>query len=467
MTFTSDIVIGLEIHIELNTRTKLFCGCERGVRDAPNSRTCEVCLGMPGSKPVLNKSAIDEALKLALALRCDIAPELIFSRKSYFYPDLSKNYQISQYELPLARKGSITLPDGKTVRIHRIHIEEDPAALIHTDGGQILADYNRSGNPLVELVTEPDLTSPQEARDFMKQLLTILNYLKIFDITSCVMKADCNVSIKESGYVRSEIKNVTGFKEIERALFYEVERQRSEFKDGEKLIQDTRGWDSEKGVTRRLRKKETEEDYGYILDPDLVAISLDADWIKGIDASLPELHIEKAKRFVDAFGIPEEDAAILSSERSLADLFELSAKKVEPKLAVRWLRHELNKFLNDLNKSFSDTGCDPSSFIELLELVAEKRISDSTARDILEKLLSEKFSPKKYVEDNDLGMVSDSGELTKVCEKVVSENEAAAEDYRSGNQKSLNFLLGKVMQLTEGKASAAEVNNILVGLLKK
>ena len=259
MNFTSDIVIGLEIHVQLNTKTKLFCSCPTQGSEEPNTRTCEVCLGMPGSKPVLNKAALEYALKLALALEWEISSNLTFSREAYFYPDLAKNYQISQYEIPLGIKGKLHLKSGKTIGITRVHMEEDPAALVHPNGMVdskfVLIDYNRSGNPLCEVVTEPELTSPDEARDFMKQLIAVLNYLKIFDQDNCIIKADANISIKEKDYTRVEIKNITGFKEIERALNYELERQKRE-----DVVQETRAWDAETGVTRSLRKKETEEE---------------------------------------------------------------------------------------------------------------------------------------------------------------------------------------------------------------
>ncbi|MBI2652073.1 Asp-tRNA(Asn)/Glu-tRNA(Gln) amidotransferase subunit GatB [Candidatus Woesearchaeota archaeon] len=295
--FTSNIVIGLEIHIELDTKTKLFCSCPTKGSEEPNTRTCETCLGMPGSKPVLNKKSVEFALKLCLALNCEISPELIFSRKSYFYPDMSKNYQISQYEMPLGRNGKLRLRNGKEIGITRVHIEEDPASLIHPVGLKesqyVLVDYNRSGNPLVEIVTEPDLTSPEEAREFMKQLITVLNYLEIFDINEGIIKADANVSIKESDYTRIEIKNITGFKEIERALVYEVNRQKEEIKHHKKIEHETRAWDSEKGITFSLRKKETEEDYGYIIDTDLTVVEITDKLISDVKKNMPELAHDK------------------------------------------------------------------------------------------------------------------------------------------------------------------------------
>ncbi|MBI5398145.1 Asp-tRNA(Asn)/Glu-tRNA(Gln) amidotransferase GatCAB subunit B, partial [Candidatus Woesearchaeota archaeon] len=249
--FTSDVVIGLEIHVQLNTKTKLFCGCATQGSEEPNTRTCDVCLGFPGSKPVLNEAALDGGLRLALALGCTISPKLIFSRKSYFYPDLSKNYQISQHELPLGTNGKLELQDGMVVRIARAHLEEDPASLIHQGSagqGYVLIDYNRSGNPLCEIVTEPDMHGAEQAREFLNRLVSVLEYLEIFDLEYCIIKADANVSIRESGYVRAEIKNITGFKEIERALSFEVERQKRAVQHHERLVQETRGWDSAAGV---------------------------------------------------------------------------------------------------------------------------------------------------------------------------------------------------------------------------
>ncbi|RME77355.1 Asp-tRNA(Asn)/Glu-tRNA(Gln) amidotransferase subunit GatB [Candidatus Woesearchaeota archaeon] len=466
-SFTSDVVIGLEIHVELNTRTKLFCGCSRiplRENEPPNSRTCPTCLGMPGAKPVVNKAAIEQGIKLALALHCSIAPTLIFSRKSYFYPDLSKNYQTSQFEIPLGSNGHIRLPSGKTVGIVRAHLEEDPASLVHK-GAYSLVDYNRSGDPLCEIVTGPDMNSPEEARELMKELITVLHYLGVFDASTCIIKADANISIKESGYVRSEVKNITGFKEIERALCYEVERQRDAVKRGEQLVQDTRAWDAVKGVTTRMRTKETEADYGYIIDPDLVPITLSEEFVNSIKDSMPELHFEKVKKFVEEHSIPEEDARILAQELSLAHLFEEVAQRIDPKLAVRWLRHELNKVLNESEKVWSEVEADESQIIELLELVDEKKITDISAREILAELIKRPFSPKEYVKEKGLEVVSDSSALKPLLQKLIEEHPQAVEDVKSGEPKAINFFVGKVMKETKGQASPAQVNKLLKELL--
>ena len=365
MKFTSDVVIGLEIHVELATDTKLFCGCATHGSDEPNSRCCEVCLGHPGSKPVLNKEAVEYALRLCLALDCKISPELIFSRKSYFYPDMAKNYQISQYEIPLGTGGSLNLDSGKKIGITRVHMEEDPAALIHPSGmggsSYVLIDYNRSGDPLCEVVTEPDMESPDEARNFMKQLITVLGYLDIFDINRCIIKADANISVKETGYERVEIKNITGFKEIERALNYEVERQKNNVKE---VVQETRAWDSDKGMTISMRKKEVEEEYGYIIDPDLVVTNISKDMINSVKEDMPELAQDKVKKYIKEHKINEMDAKVIAAERKLAELFEKVALQVDPILAAKWLRRDVVRVMNISKKNFEELEIDDKHIIE-------------------------------------------------------------------------------------------------------
>ena len=464
--FTSDIVIGLEIHCELNTKTKLFCSCPTNGSEEPNTRTCPICLGHPGSKPVLNKKAVEFALKLCLALNCKISPELIFSRKSYFYPDMSKNYQISQYEIPLGKGGNLRLRDGKEIGIIRVHMEEDPASLIHPAGLKesqyVLVDYNRSGNPLVEIVTEPELTSPDEARDFMKQLITVLDYLEIFDINNGIIKADANISIRESGYKRIEIKNITGFREIERALLYEVKRQKEE---AHKIEQETMSWDSEKGITFSLRKKETEEDYGYIIDTDLVVTGIEDKWIKEIKKHMPELAQDKVKKFVEKYKIKKEDAEIIAIEKHLAEMFEKVAEEINPILAAKWLRRELVRVLNYNKKELHEVGLDEKHMIDLLKLVENKKITDNVASKLLEKLIEKPFDVKEHVKKEKLEAVSDIEELEKYCKDAIKENPKAVEDYKKGEKKALNYIVGKVMQKTKGKATPKEVNEIILKLI--
>jgi len=472
MKFTTDIVIGIEVHIELKTDSKLFCGCKRAgeENEEPNTRCCEVCLGHPGSKPVLNKKAVEYAIKLALATNSKISPELIFSRKSYFYPDMSKNYQISQYEVPLATEGKLKLEKGKEIGLVRIHMEEDPAALVHPAGMKdsklVLVDYNRSGDPLVEVVTKPDLTSPSEARDFMKQLITVLEYLEIFDVDNCIIKADANVSIKESGYTRAEIKNITGFKEIERALNYEVIRQKKEVSEGRKIKQETRAWDSDKGITFSLRTKETEADYGYIVDPDLVKIELTKEWINSIKKEMPELAHEKLAKFTEKHGIKEEMAKVISKDKQLAEMFEAVSTAVNPELAAKWIRRELTRVLNYSKKKLSQTEIKDSHMIDLLKLIEKKVITETTAQRLIEKLIEKPFDVNEYVKKEGLEAVSDKGELEKVCKEAIKEGAKAVEDFKKGNEKALHFVVGLVMRKTKGKASPREVNEILKRLIK-
>ena len=470
MNSKTGVIIGLECHVELDTNTKLFCGCPTKGSEEPNTRVCETCLGHPGSKPVLNKKAVEYALKLCLALNCKISKELIFSRKSYFYPDMAKNYQISQYEIPLGSNGSLKLRSGKEIGIIRVHMEEDPASLVHPAGMQesayVLVDYNRSGNPLLEIVTEPELESAAEARDFMKQLITILDYLGIFDINSGIIKADANVSIKESGFVKQEVKNITGFKEIERALNYEIARQKEAVMEGKKIQQETRAWDSEKGITFTLRKKETEEDYGYILDPDLVKTEISKEMVGRIKKEMPELAHDKVKKFVSKHKIKKEDAEIIAAEKALAEMFEKVAEEVDPVLAAKWLRRELVRVLNYNKKELHEVEMDEKHMVQLLKLVEGKKITDNVASTILEKLIEKPFDVKEYVRKEGLEAVSDVWELEKYCKEAVSENAKAVEDYKKGEDKALNFIVGAVMRKSKGKASPKEVNEIIKNLIK-
>ena len=472
----SGVIIGLEVHVEINTDTKLFCGCPTKGSEEPNTRVCEVCLGQPGSKPVLNKKALEFALKLCLALNCKISKELIFSRKSYFYPDMAKNYQITQYEIPLGSKGGLKLRSGKEIGITRVHMEEDPAALIHPKGMQesayVLVDYNRSGNPLLEIVTEPELESAGEAREFMKQLITILSYLGIFDINTGIIKADANVSIKESGFVKQEVKNITGFKEIERALQYEILRQKAEFGAGKKISQETRAWDSEKGITFLLRKKETEEDYGYILDSDLVKTEITKELLDRVKKEMPELAHDKVKRFLDehkdiatkrkSFTV---DAIIITKNKELAEFFDDAAKEVGGDLSAKWVRGELMRVLNYTKKKFNrDKMGKP--IIRLLKLIKNKKITDNVASKILEKLIIKPFDVDEYIEKEELEAISNVVEILEYCKEAIKENPKAVEDYKKGEKKALNFIVGQVMKKTKGKATPKEVNEIILKIIK-
>ncbi len=471
MKFSKDVIIGLEIHVELDTDSKLFCGCPTKA-EKPNTATCDVCLGMPGSKPVVNEKAIQYALKLALALNCKIAPELVFSRKTYFYPDMSKNYQITQYEIPIGSEGFIELADGNKVGITRVHMEEDPASLTYQENSSfVLVDYNRSGRPLCEIVTKPELFSAEEARDFMKQLITILQSLRIFNIKTRIIKADANVSIKESGYVRTEIKNITGFKEMERALLHEIERQKNEVLEGNKLVQETRGWDAHLGITKTLRAKETEEDYGYIFDPDLVRVDITEEMTSQAKEEMPELPNQKLKRYVQKLRINKTDAKVLSSDFALSEMFDrLVKEKINPCLTADWIRRELPRVANYNRKEVEDLLLEKNFenyFVEMLELLGTKKITSQVARDLLNQLADGrlKSSPRKQVEKEGLAAVSDSKEIKKFCEATIKENQKAVEDFRKGEEKALNFLVGQVMKKSKGKASPDEVKKMIKELV--
>lgn len=465
--FTTDIVIGLEIHIELDTESKLFCSCSTRSKE-PNDTTCETCLGFPGSKPLLNKKAVDHAIKLCLATNSKIFPELIFSRKNYFYPDMSKNYQITQYEIPLGKDGHITLSNNKKIDLERIHIEEDPASLVHPNGigksSSTLIDYSRSGRPLCEMVTKPVLYSPVDAREFLKQLINILQYLNIFDIENGTIKADANISIKESDYTRVEIKNISGFKEIEKALYYEISRQKELVKNNEKIKVETRLWDATNEITKSMRDKEGEADYGYILDPDLVVTEITDDWIKKIKKDMPELPIERKKRYINKLRLSQSDAEVLTLDYKLSEFFEKIIKnKIDPVLTARWVRRDLTRVLNYNEMEFSDIPFSDSDFIDLLNLIQEKKITENVAKKILEKIIIKPFNIIEYIRSENLESVNDNNKLKEICIETIKENQKAVDDYKAGNEKSLNFIVGQVMRKTKGTATP----DIVLDIIKK
>ncbi len=456
-------MIGLETHVQLHTDSKLFCGCStKGIE--PNSMVCPVCLGHPGSKPVLNKKALDYALKIAMALNCQLNESFSFSRKTYFYPDLSKNYQITQYELPLGQNGYLELSSGKKIRITRVHLEEDPAALIH-ENNYCLADYNRSGIPLAEIVTEPDLASPAEAREFMDKLLNLLNFLEVFTLGEDTLKADSNISLK--GSERAEVKNVSGFRNIEKALQYEIERQTVMREQNEKIRRETRGFNEERQTTYLLRSKETEEDYGYIFEPDLTPFKLGKKELEEIRKTLPELPEQKSRRFQQKFGLKEYDAKVLCSNKKLSDLFEEISKKVSPKIAATFLTREILGIVNYNKMELDGVELNAQHLIDLLVLLENKKVSEKNAKEAAIHYLLEKTPPKTYLEKQNLLMDTNSVDAEKIVEKVLAQNPKAVADLKSGNPKSLNFLVGLVMRETQGKANPREIQKMIEEKVKK
>ncbi len=454
--------IGLEIHVQLSTESKLFCSCPTAASE-PNTSTCEVCLGFPGSKPVLNKKAVDYAIMVALALNCRINTGFFFSRKTYFYPDLAKNFQITQYEAPVGEKGFLEV-DGVKVNIRRVHLEEDPASLIHTGSGSnvySLVDYNRSGIPLVEIVTEPGIQSPEHARHFMDELLKVLGYLGVYTHGDSVLKADCNISIE--GGERVEVKNVTGFRAIQDALSSEYERQKKVTAEGGLVERETRGFDAEKGATYPLRKKETEDDYGYIAEPDLVDVEVDPKWLSSLKGRMPELAAEKARRFMAQYGLREYDAKVLALDMNVADVFE-GAAKVDLQLAVRVVSRELLGILNYNKLAISGTKIDSKGISGLVELMKSGKVSDRNAKESLIRYALEGVAPKEFLEKNGLLIDTNSSGVEEAVKGVVAENWQAFDEFRFGNQKSLNFLIGLVMRRLKGKADARQVQKIIEGM---
>ncbi len=442
--------------MQLNTQSKLFCGCKNATSEEPNIFCCPVCTGMPGSKPVLNKEVIVKALKFALAIGSKINKTMFFSRKTYFYPDLPNNYQITQYELPIAEMGKF-----EGIRITRVHIEEDPGKLFHKQNF-VLVDYNRSGTPLIEVVTEPDLKSPQEARLFLQKLVVALEYLGIYSRTSeSILKCDANISL--DGGLRVEIKNISGAKEVERALSYEAERQKEE----KVMQQETRKWDAAQGITLAMRTKEMEDDYGYIAEPNLPIIKISDVEIRGVKKHIPEMPREKAQRFVKNFKISTEEAEVLVSDLRLALVFEKVAGKVDPVLVARWLRRDLVKVLSEKKMTLKDSKVTEEHLSQLLELFGNKKINDKTAKILLEKLVEEPFDVKKYVKEHKLEAVSDTRELEVLVKKVMEEHLDSVKDYLGGNEKALNFLMGKVMRETKGRASPDITKQLIKKLSKK
>jgi aspartyl-tRNA(Asn)/glutamyl-tRNA(Gln) amidotransferase subunit B len=453
--------IGLETHIQLNTKSKLFCACPTKNSNQANSQTCPICLGHPGTKPMLNRQALHFALKLGVALGCEIEREIAFSRKTYFYPDMGKNFQITQHEIPLGRRGSVKLKSGKVIDIERIHLEEDPAALVHEEGMNqsafVLIDYNRSGIPLCEIVTTPCMTSPAEAREFLKELVKIVKYLKVFDENEGVLKADLNLSIP--GHPRVEIKNVSGFKDAERALNYDLIRQKMSVKMKKKAVMETRAWDGSK--TFSLRSKETEADYGYIIEPDLPVITISEEMIKSVSREVPELAHVRSSRYVKEHNLDPIDAEVMATEIELAELFERVALKIDARLAARWLRHELLAVLHYNKKSLKQVKMDETHVIELLSMLDKREISESTGQDLMRKLVDKPFSPKDYVHKHGLAQITSSHEIKKLCNKIIKDNSQAVADFKSGNKKSFHYLVGQVMRVTKGKASPDLVNKVM------
>ena len=467
-----ETVIGLEVHVELATKTKIFCSCSTEFGKAPNTHTCPVCTGMPGSLPVLNKQVVEYAMAIGLATNCEISKICKFDRKNYFYPDNPQNYQISQLYLPIARNGYVEIEAGgrkKKVRIHEMHMEEDAGKLIHDEWDDAsLVDYNRSGVPLVEIVSEPDMRSAEEVIAYLEKLRMIIQYLGASDckLQEGSMRADVNLSVREAGTeefgTRTEMKNLNSFKAIARAIEGERERQIELLEEGKAVVQETRRWDDNKESSYAMRSKEDTQDYRYFPEPDLVPIAISGEWIEQIRARQPELQTEKLERYKKEFDIPEYDAKIITGSKHMADIFEAaSAVCGKPKKVSNWLMVETLRLLKERGMEPEEISFSPENLAKLVNLTESRAINSSVAKEVFEKIFAQDIDPEIYVEEHGLKTVNDEGALEEVIRKVIADNPKAAEDYHSGKEKALGALVGQTMKAMKGKADPGLVNRKL------
>ena len=475
-------VIGLEVHAQLLTQSKIFCGCSTQFGREPNQNTCPVCAGLPGVLPVLNKRVVEFAIKAGLATHCAIANSSILARKNYFYPDLPKGYQISQYELPICTSGYIDIEiDGtlRRVRLTRIHMEEDAGKTIHdAHGAASLVDLNRAGVPLLEIVSEPDMRSPQEAGAYLRTLRQILQYLSICDgnMEEGSFRCDANVSVRPQGSevlgTKIEIKNVNSFKAVEKAIGFEIERQSDTLSDGGKLVQETRLWDEHREQTRSMRSKESAHDYRYFPDPDLLPIIIDESWITEIRAGLPELPNTRKARFAADYGLTPYDAELLSSRRDVADYFETAlAVHPNPKALGNWIIGDLFRVLKerrlDEHLYITNWPVSPQYLAQMVQLIDEDKISGKIGKTVFEALLGSSLSPHEIISEKNLEQVSDDASIAATVEQVIAANMKQVAQYQSGNEKVFGFLVGQVMKATQGKAKPQKVNETLRRRLEK
>ncbi|MBQ4068072.1 MAG: Asp-tRNA(Asn)/Glu-tRNA(Gln) amidotransferase subunit GatB [Lachnospiraceae bacterium] len=468
-----DVTIGLEVHVELATKSKIFCGCSTAFGAKPNTHTCPVCIGMPGSLPVLNKKVLEYAMAVGLATNCDITRFSKFDRKNYFYPDNPQNYQISQLYMPICRNGFVeinTCAGNKKIGIHEIHMEEDAGKLIHDEiTGNSYVDYNRSGVPLIEIVTEPDMSSEVEVVTFLEKLRLIIQYLEASDckLNEGSMRVDVNLSVKKRGETelgtRTEMKNLNSFKAITRAIENEALRQIKLLEKGEKIQLETRRWDDVKGESYSMRSKEDARDYRYFPEPDIMPIVISNEWINDIKYKQPELRDEKMQRYIREYSIPKYDADIITSIKHMTVIFE---KAVElggnPKKVSNYLMGETMRLLKERNMEAEDISFSPVNLVKLIKLVDEGVINGTTAKEVFEKIFNEDIEPIEYVEKNNLKMQSDESWLQTVIEQVIAANNQSVCDYKNGKERALGFLIGQIMKETKGKANPAVVKKLLL-----
>ena len=473
-----ETVIGLEVHVELATKTKIFCGCSTEFGGAPNTHTCPVCTGMPGSLPVLNKQVVEYALAVGLATNCGINQYCKFDRKNYFYPDNPQNYQTSQLYLPICHDGWVeidTAAGKKKIGIHEIHMEEDAGKLVHDEWEDCsLVDYNRSGVPLIEIVSEPDMRSADEVIAYLEKLRLIIQYLGASDckLQEGSMRADVNLSVREVGApefgTRTEMKNLNSFKAIARAIEGERVRQIELIEDGKKVIQETRRWDDNKESSHAMRSKEDAQDYRYFPDPDLVPVWISDEWIERVKAAQPELRTEKLARYESEYGLPQYDAEILTGSKHLADVFEQTVAICgKPKEVSNWLMTEAMRLLKEQEQEPEDMKFSPKNLAKLISLVEKNVINRTVAKDVFEAVFKEDVDPEGYVEEHGLKVVNDTDALTKTIEELLEKNPQSVADFKAGKEKAMGFIVGQTMRAMKGKADPAVVNQLVRELMSR
>jgi aspartyl-tRNA(Asn)/glutamyl-tRNA(Gln) amidotransferase subunit B len=470
-----EVVIGLEVHVQLKTQSKIFCSCSTEFGRPPNANTCPICLGMPGVLPVMNKKVVEYAIKACLATHCEVQTMSRFARKNFFYPDMPKGYQITQFELPIGLNGYINIQTNDTpkkIGLTRIHLEEDAGKSIHGENlgrpGRSYIDFNRTGVPLIEIVSEPDLRSPAEAREYLTQLKAILDYAEVSDVNmeEGSLRCDANVSLRPAGQkelgTRTELKNINSFKFVQKALEYEIERQAKVLDQGDKVVQETRLYDAAKGVTFAMRSKEEAHDYRYFPEPDLVPTVCDAAWIDSLRQSLPEMPEQKRDRFVGDYAIPEYDAGVLTASIALADYFETSVKLFDqPKIVSNWIMGDLMKELKNDNREIDDCPVTPERLTDLLKLIDDGTISGKIAKTVFGEMYQSGKPPAEIVKAKGLTQITDESALLKMVEDVIAANPGQAADFKNGKDKLIGFFVGQVMQASKGQANPALVNKLL------
>ena len=472
-----ETVIGLEVHVELATKTKIFCGCSTEFGGAPNTHTCPVCTGMPGALPVLNKQVVEYAMAVGLATNCEITRVCRFDRKNYFYPDNPQNYQISQLYLPIARNGYVEIEVGDTkkkIGIHEMHMEEDAGKLVHDEWEDCsLVDYNRSGVPLIEIVSEPDMRSAEEVIAYLEKLRLIIQYLGASDcrLQEGSMRADVNLSVREVGSstfgTRTEMKNLNSFKAITRAIEGERQRQTELLEEGKQVIQETRRWDDNKEYSYAMRSKEDAQDYRYFPEPDLVPVLISEEWIEEVKARQPEFRTEKLERYKKEYDIPQYDAEILTESKKMADLFEAATAIChKPKKVSNWLMGETMRLMKEEDMEAENLAFSPENLAKLVDLADAGTVNSTVAKEVFEHVFRENTDPEVYVEEHGLKTMNDEGMLRELAEKVIAENPKSVADFKGGKEKALGALVGQMMKATKGKANPAMIQKLLREALK-